>query len=159
MPAQDAHAVEISHLEARLGQQIGTSAWRTVDQQRINAFADATDDWQFIHVDPDRARAALAAGGTIAHGFLVLSLLSAMAAEAVPPIRGLAMGMNYGFDKVRFVSPVPSGARIRARFLVRGVERAGEGRFRVRYDISIDIEGQGKPALVAEWIVLLQLTN
>jgi acyl dehydratase len=155
--ADDARSVDIEHLEKQIDQEIGISAWHRVDQTRIDAFAEATEDWQFIHVDPERARAALPLGGTIAHGFLILSLLSVMAAEAVPPISGLTMGMNYGFDKVRFLAPVVSGTELRARFVVKGIERQNGGRSRVRYDVQMEARGQSKPVLIAEWIVLLQI--
>lgn len=152
-------SIEITHMEALVDKEIGVSNWHLIDQRRIDAFADTTEDWQFIHVSPERASAALPLGGTIAHGFLVLSLLSAMATEAIPPIRGTTMSMNYGFDKVRFLSPVPSGVRIRARYFVKDIERQDGDRFRIRYDVSMEIEGQPKPALVAEWIVLLLINN
>ena len=142
----------LAELRAAVGEEIGVSRWITVDQARINAFADATEDRQFIHVDPERAAAEAPFGGAIAHGFLTLSLLSAMSYEAGPSLKGAAMGVNYGFDKIRFLSPVPAGARIRGRFRLAELreDRAGEVTF--RQEVTVEIEGGAKPALVADWI-------
>lgn len=155
----DSRSIDISQLQDLIGKEIGVSDWHLMDQRRIDAFADATEDWQFIHVDPERAHAALSLGGTIAHGFLSLSLLSVMAAEAVPPIRGMSIGMNYGFDKVRFLAPVPSGSQLRAHFVTNSIEPQGKGQFRICYGVSMEIAGAAKPALVADWIVLIQIIN
>ena len=113
----------IDELEARIGQELGVSAWRSVTQADIDAFADVTGDDQFIHVDVARAEAETAFGGTIAHGFLTLSLLSILGREALPAIAGRRMGVNYGLDRVRFLSPVRSGGRVRGRFVLAGLER------------------------------------
>lgn len=140
---------------ALVGKEIGVSSWRLVDQQRIDAFADITEDHQFIHVDPARAARETPFGATIAHGFLTLSLLSTFAYEVLPAVEGAAMGVNYGFDKLRFVSPVRSGKRVRGRF------RLAEATFRAptellsRTQVSVEIEGEDKPALVADWLGLL----
>jgi acyl dehydratase len=115
----DVKKVPATELAAMVGQSF-VSRWMTVDQARIDAFAKVTEDEQFIHVDPDRA-AETVFGATIAHGFLTLSLLSAMAYSALPRIEGAAHGVNYGFDRVRFVSPVPSGIRVRGHFMLRAV--------------------------------------
>ncbi len=137
-----------------VGQEIGVSPWRVVSQEMIDKFADATDDHQFIHVDPERAAAETPFGGTIAHGFLSLSLLSAMAYETIPPIREAGMGVNYGFDRLRFVSPVKSGARIRARFKLAEMTARPSGWIHLNYDVTIEIEGSKKPALTARWLTL-----
>src|SRR5260370_27172519 len=112
---------------AHSGTEVGVSRWFAIDQSRIAAFADITEDRQFIHVDPEAARAT-PFGGAIAHGFLTLSMLSALAMDALPAIEGRAMGVNYGFDKLRFLSPVPAGARIRRRLQLASVTaRAASG--------------------------------
>ncbi len=108
--------VSLEEAKQAVGTEIGVSSWRTVSQEMIDKFADATDDHQFIHVDPARAAAETPFGGTIAHGFLSLSLLSTLAYETIPPVRESGIGVNYGFDRVRFAAPVKSGARIRGRF-------------------------------------------
>ena len=125
------------------------SRWFTVDQARIDAFAEVIEDHQFIHVDPERA-AETRFGGTIAHGFLTLSLLSAMAYDAIP-LTG-ALSVNYGFDRIRFLSPVPSGARVRGRFTVAEVEERVPGETTMHRDVSVEIEGAARPALVARWL-------
>ena len=132
------------------GKPFGTSDWFVIDQKRIDAFADCTEDWQFIHCDPAAARQT-PFGGTIAHGFLTLSMLSAMVYQ-MPVLDGVAMGVNYGFDKVRFLSPVPAGARIRAHFTMTSVDDSKPGFVTTVMDVSVEIEGQDKPALAAEWI-------
>jgi acyl dehydratase len=137
------------------GQEIGVSSWHLVDQLRIDAFADVTKDHQFIHVDPLRAARETPFGTTIAHGFLSLSLLSAFAYEVLPSIEGTVMSVNYGFDKLRFVSPVRSGARVRGRFkLIEATQRAPK-ELLSRTHVTVDIEGEDKPALVADWLGLL----
>lgn len=138
-------------LQTRIGEEVGVSRWFEVDQAKIDAFADATEDWQFIHVDPDKARQT-PLGGTIAHGFLTLSLASAMSYDAVPPLDGVAMGLNYGFDKLRFLAPVPSGSRVRGRFRLLACEDKGGGRWLIKHELTVEIEGGEKPALIAEWL-------
>ncbi|MEN8490969.1 MaoC family dehydratase, partial [Brucella melitensis] len=110
------NAITLDQLRESIGTEIGCSEWREVTQEMINQFADATDDHQFIHVDPERAAKETPFGGTIAHGFLTLSLLSTLAYEALPMLEGATMRINYGFDKLHFVSPVKTGALVRARF-------------------------------------------
>jgi acyl dehydratase len=139
---------------AAVGQEIGVSPWRLVSQEMIDKFAVATDDHQFIHVDPLRAAAESPFGGTIAHGFLSLSLLSTLAYETVRPIKGAGMGVNYGFDKVRFASPIKSGARIRARFKLAELTARPSGWVHVNYDVTVEIEGSIKPAFTARWLTL-----
>jgi acyl dehydratase len=141
-------------IRARIGSETGVSGWLTVDQGRIDAFADATEDRQFIHVDP-AAAAQTPFGGTIAHGFLTLSLLSRMGAEAMLLPETLRMAVNYGFERVRFIAPVRSGSRVRGRFVLASVDEKGPGQVLVRHSVTVEIEGQEKPALVASWLGLL----
>ncbi len=146
--------VTVEQLAARVGGELGVSRWFEMPQSRLNAFADAIEDWQFIHVDPEAAKAT-PFGGTVAHGFLTLSMLSAMAYDVMPPIEGLAMGVNYGFDKVRLIAPVPAGSRIRGRFTLMELERRSETEWRMRKGVKVEIEGGARPALAAEWLSLL----
>jgi acyl dehydratase len=145
--------IAIDELTALAGTETGVSRWFTIDQQRIDAFAEITEDRQFIHINPEAARAS-PFRGTIAHGFLTLSMLSALAMDALPRIKGLAMGVNYGFDKLRFPSPVPAGARIRGRFKLESVTPRTAGEFLARNIAIVEIEGVDKPAVVAEWLTL-----
>lgn len=145
-------ALKPSDLPGLIGQELGVSRWITVDQARIDAFAKVTEDHQFIHVDPARAAAETPFGGTIAHGFLTLSLLSAMAYDAQPQLDGIRMSVNYGFDRVRFLSPVPAGARIRARFTLKAAEERVPGEVTMTWGVLVEIEGQDKPALAADWL-------
>jgi acyl dehydratase len=148
--------IRIDELDALVGTETGVSRWFLIDQKRIDAFADITEDRQFIHVDPQAARAT-PFGGAIAHGFLTLAMLSALAMDALPEIEGRAMGVNYGFDKLRFLSPVPAGARIRGRFRLESVAQRSPTDFLIRYAVTVEIEGAAKPALVAEWLTLTVL--
>ena len=141
-------------LRSRVGEEVGVSAWLTVDQPRIDAFADATEDHQFIHVDP-AAAAAAGFGGTIAHGFLSLSLLSRMAAEAMLLPDSLKMALNYGFDRIRFLAPVKSGKRVRGRFVLDSVDEKAPGQILLRHTVTVEIEGEAKPALTAVWLGLM----
>lgn len=136
-----------------VGQEVGVSPWRTVTQEIIDKFADATDDHQFIHTDPERAKET-PFGGTIAHGFLTVSLLSAMTFETIHPIAGATMGVNGGFENLKFVAPVKTGSRIRTRFVLADVKVRISGWIEVRHDITIEIEDQPKPALTARWLTL-----
>lgn len=137
-----------------VGAEVGTSSWFEVDQRRVDAFADATLDHQFIHVDPARAVAETPFGGTIAHGFLTLSLLSHFARQGAVRLKGATMSINYGFDKIRFVRPVRTGSKIRAKLkLIEAIERR-TGQFLLKYAVTVEIEGEDKPALVAEWLTL-----
>ena len=140
-----------SDLPSLVGQEVGLSRWITVDQARIDAFARITEDEQFIHVDPERAKST-PFGGTIAHGFLTLSLASAMSYDAVVPLDGVVMGVNYGFDKLRFLAPVPAGSRVRGRFRLLSAEDKGGGRWLLKHELTVEIEGGDKPALIAEWL-------
>jgi acyl dehydratase len=130
------------------------SDWLLVDQQMIDAFADTTRDWMFLHVDPVAA-AETEFGGTIAHGFLLLSLLAPLRSETPrPAFPGLRTGLNYGFERVRFVNPVRAGRRIRARFEIQSIEERGPGRFVEEMDTTVEIEGEDKPAVVARWLTM-----
>ncbi|MFL6732522.1 MAG: MaoC family dehydratase [Sphingomicrobium sp.] len=141
-------------IQARTGQEIGVSSWLTVEQARIDAFADATEDRQFIHTDP-AAAAQTPFGGTIAHGFLSLSLLSRMAAEAMLVPDGVKMALNYGLDRVRFLAPVRSGRRVRGRFTLDSIEEKAPGQLLMRHTVTVEIEGEDKPALTAIWLGLI----
>jgi len=135
-----------------VGNELGRSDWFAIDQDRINRFADVTEDHQFIHVDPERA-ASSPFGGTIAHGMLTLSMVVHLCEGFAPDIDGLQMVINYGFDKVRFAAPVKVGKRIRAvAKLLEAKERAGQ--LIVKTKVTIEIEGETKPALVAEWLTM-----
>lgn len=139
---------------ALVGKEVGVSDWMTIDQARIDAFAAVTDDHQFIHVDPSRA-AQTQFGGTIAHGFLILSLLAPLVFQATPPTPTGAMTVNYGFEKVRFVAPVPAGANIRARFFLKSCSARSSTQTLLTYLVTVEIQGQEKPALVADWLTLV----
>ena len=143
--------VAVAALGGLVGREVGTSGWFTVAQDRINAFADATDDHQWIHVDIDRARAETPFGTTIGHGFLTLSLLSPLMRDAVT-VDGPRMTLNYGLNRVRFVSPVPSGSRIRARVTLAGIAKMSDS-VQATWNVTIEREGGEKPCVVAEWIV------
>lgn len=140
-----------SDLQSLIGQEVGVSRWIEIDQVRIDAFAKITEDEQFIHVDPEAAKAT-PFGGTIAHGFLTLSLASAMSYDAVKPLEGVVMGVNYGFDKLRFLAPVPAGSKVRGRFRLLSAEDKGGGRWLLKHELTVEIEGSEKPALIAEWL-------
>jgi acyl dehydratase len=144
----------LEEIRARVGNEVGTSSWLTIDQHRIEEFADATEDRQFIHVDPEAA-AKTPFGGTIAHGFLTLSLLSRMAAEATFVPEGVKMAVNYGFDRIRFLSPVKSGKRVRGRFALDSIEEKAPGQWLLRHNVTVEIEGEDKPALTAVWLGLM----
>jgi acyl dehydratase len=141
-------------LRSHMGQEVGVSSWITIDQARIDAFADATEDRQFIHVDP-AAAAQTPFGSTIAHGFLSLSLLSRMGAEAMLVPEGVKVAINYGLDRVRFVAPVRSGKRVRGRFTLDSAEEKAPGQVLLRHNVTVEIEGEDKPALSAVWLALI----
>jgi acyl dehydratase len=147
-------ALSVKELTSYVGREIGTSDWHLVSQEQIDGFADATGDHQFIHVDPARAAKETPFGGTIAHGFLTLSLLSKLAMEALPGIEGRVMGINYGFEKIRFLSPVRSGARIRGRFDLQNLTARNERELLMRFAVTVEIENEDKPALAAEWLTI-----
>ena len=144
----------LEDIKARIGSEIGVSDWILVDQQAIDTFADVTGDHQFIHVDPEAA-AKTPFGGTVAHGFLTLSLLSQMAAGVmlIPPT--IKMAVNYGFEKVRFIAPVRSGKRVRGRFTLVSAEEKRPGQWQFLHHVTVEIEGEDKPALTADWIGMI----
>jgi acyl dehydratase len=146
--------VTLTEIKTRIGQEVGISSWIVIDQARVDAFAGATQDRQFIHVDPDAARGT-PFGGTIAHGFLSLSLLSRMGAEAMLVPEGMKMAINYGLDRVRFLAPVRSGKRVRGRFSLDSVEEKAPGQVLLRHNVTVEIEGEEKPALSAVWLTLV----
>jgi acyl dehydratase len=135
------------------GKDLGASEWILVDQGRIDAFAETTEDHQFIHIDPERAKAT-PFGTTIAHGYLTLSLLSKMAYGVMPGIEGSKMGVNYGLNSVRFLAPVKSGSRVRGHFTMKDVTERSAGVVQSTVEVKVEIEGEAKPALAAEWVTL-----
>ena len=148
--------IHLSDLPDLVGTQLGLSDWIVVDQDMIDKFADATHDHQFIHVDPERARAETPFDGTIAHGFLSLSLLSAMNYNCAPTIHEQIFGVNYGFNRIRFMAPVRSGARVRGRFTLDKMRYRGADMVMLTYGVTVEIEDEKKPALTAEWLTLSQ---
>lgn len=151
MTGGESREMTLEALRARAGEELGVSGWVPVMQEAIDTFAALTGDDQFIHVDPVRA-AETPFGGTVAHGFLTLSLLSRFAREARPRLEGMRMSVNYGFDRVRFVAPVPAGARLRGRFRLTRVEDSGPGEVTLHWRVTVEIEGADRPALAADWI-------
>jgi len=139
-------------LRERLGQEVAVGDWMQLTQERINQFAEATDDRQWIHVDPDRAALESPFKGTIAHGFLTLSLVSVLTRKAMT-WSGLRMAVNYGLNRVRFVAPVPAGARIRGRFSPIALEDAAGGSVQVTWSVTVEREDGDRPCCVAEWLV------
>ena len=143
--------VNLTDLGGLVGREVAISDWLMITQDRINAFADATGDHQWIHVDIERARTETPFGATIAHGFLTMSLLSPLMRDALT-VNGPRMTLNYGLNRVRFVSPVPSGSRVRARVTLASVDDKGDS-IQAAWSVTIEREGSDKPAVVAEWIV------
>jgi acyl dehydratase len=148
--------VTLEELHSRIGTQVGVSDWITIDQKRIDEFADVTEDRQFIHVDANAAKETMF-GGTVAHGFLSLSLLSRMALDVMLVPDNLKMAVNYGFDRIRFLAPVPVGARVRGIFTLTNVEEKSLGQLLVHHNVMVDIDVTEKPALTADWLSLLIL--
>ena len=142
-------------IRSRLGAEVGTSGWIVVGQDRITAFAETTEDRQFIHLDAEAA-AQTPFGGTIAHGFLTLSLLSRMAAEAMVVPDSAKMVVNYGLDRVRFLAPVRSGKSVRGHFVLESIDEKAPGQLLLRHAVTVEIEGEDKPALSAQWLTLFQ---
>ena len=145
--------VNASGLKDLIGTEIGVSEWAVMNQERINVFADVTEDHQFIHINEEAAKQT-PFGGTIAHGFLTLSMLSKFSEGSGLVIEGIQMGINYGFEKVRFLAPVPSGSKIRGRFSLKDAVEKKPGQFLLTYEVTVDIEGQEKPALIADWLAM-----
>ena len=150
MPQRTINGIE--ELKTLIGQEVAASEWFEVTQSRINAFADATEDHQWIHIDVDRAGTDSPFHSTIAHGFLTLSLLPHLGAQAFKVEGDFKMGINYGLNRLRFVSPVPAGSRVRAKFTLQQVEDVAAG-VQLTWSVTCEIEGGTKPALVAEWLV------
>ncbi|HXG80469.1 MAG TPA: MaoC family dehydratase, partial [Sphingomicrobium sp.] len=144
----------LDEIRSKVGQSVGVSGWIEVGQDRIDQFADATDDHQFIHVDQALA-AQTPFGGTIAHGFLSLSLLSRMAADVMLIPDSAKMALNYGLDRVRFLAPVKAGKRVRGHFTLDGVEEKAPGQLLIRQTVEVEIEGEAKPAITAQWLGLI----
>ena len=144
----------LDEMRSRIGTEIGVSDWILVDQERIDAFAETTEDRQFIHIDPVAA-AQTSFGGTIAHGFLSLSLLSRMAADVMQVPDTAKMAVNYGLDRVRFIAPVRAGSRVRGRFTLDSVDEKAPGQLLLRHTVTVDIEYHDKPALTAQWLGLI----
>lgn len=144
----------LAAMQAKLGTEVGVSNWITVDQTMIDGFAEVTHDHQWIHVDPERAARETPFGGTIAHGFLTLSLGSRFVYDCFPPLPGQVMGINYGFNKLRFLSPVKAGARVRGRFVLKDMVKRKPTELLRTNEMTVEIDGQQTPALVAEWLGL-----
>ena len=148
-----------TELSSLVGVETGVSDWITVDQSRIDAFAACTEDFQFIHIDPVQAKQKAGFDRTIAHGFLVLSLFSNFAVQAAVALERAQVSINYGFEKLRFLTPVVSGSRVRGRFvLANAVERKSD-QWLLSYDVTVEIEDQSKPAIVTRWLILQVLDN
>jgi acyl dehydratase len=145
-------AIAVATLHEHVGEELGTSEWLEITQDRIDRFADATDDRQWIHVDGVRAALESPLKTTIAHGFLTLSLISVLLRGALT-IDGCRMAINYGLNRVRFVLPVPAGSRIRGRFVLSAIEEAAGASVQVTWATTVEREGEPKPCCVAEWIV------
>lgn len=144
--------VSPTQLREYIGKEVGVTDWIEIDQQRINQFAEATGDHQYIHVDPERA-AQTPFGTTIAHGFLTLSLMSMLSAKnGGIKLENAVMGINYGLDKVRFIAPVKVGKKIRARFQLVSAEEKKPKHYLMKHNVTIEIQGEDKPALIAEWL-------
>ncbi|MGB0938254.1 MAG: MaoC family dehydratase [Colwellia sp.] len=150
--------INAKDLNQYIGKETGVSNWFTITQAQINQFGDATHDQQYIHVDPEKAKDS-PFGGTIAHGFLSLSLLSAIAYEAAITLENMVMGLNYGFEKVRFLQPVKVDSKVRGRMVLGNVVEKRPGQFLYTWDVTIEIEGETKPALTALWLTMTIISN
>ncbi len=146
------NVVRPDQLQHYLGKEVGVTDWLEIDQKRINQFAEATGDYQYIHIDPARA-AQTPFGSTIAHGFLTLSLLAMLSAKnGGIKLDNSVMGINYGLDKVRFINPVKVGKKIRARFQLVSAEEKKPKHYLMKHNVTVEIDGEEKPALIAEWL-------
>jgi len=143
--------VKAADLQATVGTDLGVSDWITIEQDRVNQFADVTEDHQFIHVNPEMAKMT-PFGGPIAHGFLTLSFLSKFSEQGGLVIEGVKMGVNYGFEKVRFLAPVKVGKKVRGHFKLKAADEKRPGQYLLTYEVTVEIEGEEKPALVADWL-------
>ncbi|MCY6379214.1 MaoC family dehydratase [Hoeflea prorocentri] len=148
--------ISLADLDGLVGKEVGVSEWIEVDQKTIDLFADATHDHQFIHVDPERAKAETPFGGTIAHGFLSLSLLSKMNYDCLPHVKEQRMGINYGFNKIRFLTPVRSGWHVRGRFVLKERRYRGQDMVMLTHGVSVEIKEEKKPAITAEWLTIIR---
>ena len=144
------------NVRSLIGSELGVSGWIRIEQARIDAFADTTEDHQFIHVDPGRA-AQTPFGGTIAHGFLTLSLLPRLMADIGGGMEDAVMGLNYGFDKIRFLAPVKVNSRVRARAKLLDAQEKAPKQFLIKQEITVEIENESKPALVGEWLTMVMV--
>lgn len=153
-----AKIVTKDELKDYIGQETGVSDWYKIDQERINQFADVTEDHQFIHIDPEAA-AKTPFGTTIAHGFLTLSMLTRLSAGTSLGVKGTVMGINYGCDKVRFMSPVKVDSEIRARVVLKEVTEKPGNRLLIKNEITIEIKGEDRPALIAEWLSMIVVSE
>jgi acyl dehydratase len=144
-------SVSMDAMKNAVGTELGVSGWTLIDQPMVDAFAKLTGDSYFIHVDPERAKRETPFGGTIVHGFLTLSLLANMAYQTSPWVAGTKTGVNYGFNRLRFVAPVPTGSRVRGRFVLKAFE-VQPTRWQSTFEVTVEIEGASKPALVADWV-------
>ena len=145
--------ITLDAYKAMVGQEVGVSSWFEIGQDRINGFADVTEDRQYIHVDEERAKDT-PFGGTVAHGFLTLSMLAAMGFDAQPKVAGTVMTVNYGFDRVRMMAPVRAGSRVRGHFVLKEIVDRGPSEVMVKSQVTVEVEGAEKPALVADWLGL-----
>ena len=143
--------IKAEDLQSHVGSDLGVSDWIKIEQTRVNQFADVTEDHQFIHVDPEAAKKS-PFGGPIAHGFLTLSLLAKFAEQGSIVLEGVNMGVNYGFEKVRFLAPVKVGKRVRGHFKLKAADEKRPGQHLLTYEVSVEIEGEDKPALIADWL-------
>jgi acyl dehydratase len=147
--------IPLDAFQAMVGNEVGVSSWHLVDQKRIDVYADVIEDLQFIHIDPERAARETPYGTTVAHGFLTMSLLSIMSYEVMPVVEGTTMSVNYGFDRLRFISPVRAGSRVRGRFTLTEARLRKPNELLSRSSVTVEIEGEEKPALAADWLGLI----
>lgn len=151
--------IKRSELAEQIGHEVGISSWTHLTQDRINAFAETTGDFQFIHTDAERAKRETPFGTTIAHGLLSLSLIPSMAFEVIPAVEGQILALNYGFDKIRFLAPVRVNSRVRTRFTLNEAKQRSADETLCRYDVRMEIEGESKLAFAADWLSLLQFSK
>lgn len=149
-----AEGLGLENIRSFVGKEVGVSAWEAVDQQRINGFADTSGDHQWIHVDPDRARRESPYGATVAHGYLMLSLLGPATLDVLIRPAGIPAALNYGIDRARFIAPVKAGSRVRNRIRLVAVEDKGHGRTLLTTENTLEIEGEDKPALIAQVLTM-----
>jgi len=149
--------IPLKEYQDLVGHEVGVSSWYLIDQSRIDVYAGVVEDHQFIHTNPERAKKETPFGGTIAHGFLTMSLVSVMSYDVMPPIERAEVAINYGFDRLRFISPVRAGSRVRGHFTLVEANLRKPRELLSSVSISVEIEGETKPALVADWITLIYL--